>query len=73
MTRLTVQEMTKGNTSRQMGREPKEAGNNQTVMQRGVTIFPLVKERGKEGMEGGILVRWKHLRPPCSSNKAQRN
>lgn len=31
MLRLTVQEMTKGNASREMGREPKEAGNNQTV------------------------------------------
>ena len=35
--------------------------------------LPLVKERGKEGMEGGILVRWNYLRPPCSSNKAQQN
>lgn len=73
MPRLIVQEMTKGNTSRQMGREPKEAGNNQIVMQRGITIFPLVKERRKEGMEGRMLVRWKHLRPPCSSKKAQQN
>ena len=68
--RLSVQEMIKGNTSGKMGRGPGEAGNRQPMMH----ICPLWRREGmKEGRQGGILVRWKPLRPPCSSKEAQQN
>ena len=49
MPRLTVQEMTKGNTSREMGREPEEAGNNQSVTQ----VCPLWRREGRKGWREG--------------------